>query len=108
MALPIEAPNINRSAILEFIQDGGAEAMSPLEILTWAIKNFGSSLSLSCSFGAPEGMSLLDMMHRIDPSARVFVLNTGRLPQATYDLIDRVRDRYDKKVEIIFPDDLTH
>ena len=31
------------------------------------------------------------------------MLDTGRLPQATYDLIDRVRDRYDKAVEVIFP-----
>jgi phosphoadenosine phosphosulfate reductase len=48
-------------------------------------------------------MVLLDMMHRIDPASRVFVLDTGRLPQATYDLIDRVRDRYDLPVEVLFP-----
>ena len=30
------------------------------------------------------------MMHRIEPASRVFVLDTGRLPQATYDLMDRV------------------
>jgi phosphoadenosine phosphosulfate reductase len=58
---------------------------------------------LSASFGAPEGMVLLDMMHRIEPDARVFVLDTGRLHPATHDLIDRVRDRYDKQVEVIFP-----
>jgi phosphoadenosine phosphosulfate reductase len=60
-------------------------------------------VALSCSFGAPEGLAVLDMMQRIDPSARVFVLDTGRLPQATYDLIDRVRDRYDAEVEVLFP-----
>ncbi len=31
------------------------------------------------------------------------MLDTGRLPQATYDLIDRVRDRYDKAIEVLFP-----
>jgi phosphoadenosine phosphosulfate reductase len=46
---------------------------------------------------------LLDMMHRIDPASRVFVIDTGRLPQATHDLIDRVRARYDKPVEVILP-----
>ncbi len=89
--------------VLRFIRSGAAESMSPQEILGWALKNFGSRISLSCSFGAPEGLALLDMMHRIDPDSRVFVLDTGRLPQATYDLIDRVRDRYDKPVEVIFP-----
>ncbi len=43
------------------------------------------------------------MMHRIDPRSRVFVLDTGRLPQATHDLIDRVRERYDKEVEVVLP-----
>ena len=90
--------------VLEYIQSGAAEFASAQEILTWGLEKFGDKIALSCSFGAPEGLVLLDMMHRIDPAARVFVLDTGRLPQATYDLIDRVRDRYDKRVEVIFPD----
>jgi phosphoadenosine phosphosulfate reductase len=90
--------------ILEFIESGAAESLSAHEILTWGIKNFEDKIVLSCSFGAPEGMILLDMMHRIDPASRVFVLDTGRLPQATFDLIDRVRYRYDKNVEVVFPE----
>ena len=89
--------------LLRFITSGEAEALGPQEILTWAIKNFHPGIALSCSFGAPEGLALLDMMHRIDPRSRVFVLDTGRLPQATYDLIDRVRERYDKEVEVLLP-----
>ena len=91
-------------AIAEAIRDGRAECWSPQEILTWGIKNFRPRIALSCSFGAPEGLVLLDMMQRIDPSSRVFVLDTGRLPQATHDLIDRVREHYDIPVEVIFPD----
>ena len=83
-------------AIRRFIESGQGEALDPQQLLTWAIKNFAPKIALSCSFGAPEGLVLLDMMHRIDPAARVFTLDTGRLPQATHDLIDRVRDRYDK------------
>ncbi len=97
---PKDRLNIN---VLEYIQSGVAESLSPQEILIWGLKNFGDKIALSCSFGAPEGLVLLDMMHRIDPASRVFVIDTGRLPQATYDLIDRVRDRYDKTVEVIFP-----
>jgi phosphoadenosine phosphosulfate reductase len=89
--------------VLDFIGSGQAESQSAQEILGWALKNFGQKVSLSCSFGAPEGLVLLDMAHRIDPTSRVFVIDTGRLPQATYDLIDRVRDRYDKRVEVLFP-----
>ena len=89
--------------VLRFVESGAAEPLSAQEILTWSIKNFQSRIALSCSFGAPEGLAVLDMMHRIDSSSRVFVLDTGRLPQATYDLIDRIRDRYDKRVEVILP-----
>jgi phosphoadenosine phosphosulfate reductase len=89
--------------ILRFIESGEAESLSAQEILTWSVKNFHPRLALACSFGAPEGLVLLDMMHRIDPASRVFAIDTGRLPQATHDLIDRVRARYDKRVEVIFP-----
>ncbi len=91
-------------AIRRFIESGQGEALDPQQLLSWALKSFAPKIALSCSFGAPEGLVLLDMMHRIDPAARVFVLDTGRLPQATYDLIDRVRDRYDKRVEVVFPE----
>jgi thioredoxin-dependent adenylylsulfate APS reductase len=86
------------------IAEGGLESLSAPEILAWGIKNFHPGIALSCSFGAPEGLVLLDMMHRIDPRSRVFVLDTGRLPQATYDLMDRVRDRYGKPIEVLFPE----
>jgi thioredoxin-dependent adenylylsulfate APS reductase len=89
--------------VLEQIRSGELERLSAEQVLSWAIERFHPRLALSASFGGPEGMALLDMMHRIEPASRVFVLDTGRLPQATYDLIDRVRDRYDKAVEIVFP-----
>jgi phosphoadenosine phosphosulfate reductase len=79
------------------------ETWTAEKILSWAIKKYHPRLALSASFGAPEGMALLDMMHRIEPTSRIYVLDTGRLHQATYDLIDRVRERYDKNVEVIFP-----
>ena len=98
MSAAVDGPRIQG-----FVESGEAERLSAQEILTWAIKNFRPRISLACGFGAPEGMALLDMMQRIDPESRVFVLDTGRLPQATYDLIDRVRDRYDVQVEVLFP-----
>lgn len=106
MAMPSGADHSKKrfgDEVLSFVSSGEAEGLSAQEILTWGIKNFAPRLALSCSFGAPEGLVLLDMMHRIDPRSRVFLLDTGRLPQATYDLVDRVRERYDKPVEIVFP-----
>jgi thioredoxin-dependent adenylylsulfate APS reductase len=44
------------------------------------------------------------MAASITPKVRVFSLDTGRLPQETYDLMDRVRNRYGIKIETLFPD----
>lgn len=74
------------------------------EVLRWGLDTFAPRIALSASFGSPEGMVLLDMMHGIDPSkTRVFTIDTGRLPQETYDLMDRVRTRYEVEVEVYFP-----
>ncbi len=79
------------------------EGATAEEILIWGIGNFHPRLALSASFGAPEGMVLFHMMHEIDAASRVFLIDTGRLPQETHDLVDRMRDRYDKPVEVVFP-----
>lgn len=106
MAAP--APNYPEksidSEVLRDIRGGRLERLPAREILTWAVENFHPHLALACSFGNPEGLVLLDLMQGIEPGARVFTLDTGRLPQATYDLIDRVRERYGKEVEVVFPE----
>lgn len=92
-----------KDEVLELIRADSLENASTEEILTWAVGKFHPRLTLSASFGAPEGMVLIDMLHKVDPATRVFVLDTGRLHSGTYDLIDRVRDRYDKQIEVVFP-----
>jgi thioredoxin-dependent adenylylsulfate APS reductase len=106
MAAPGPSPQVEKtpsSEVIEAIRSGELERLGAEEILGWAIRNFRPRLALACSFGAPEGLAILDMMHRIEACSRVFVLDTGRLPQSTYDLIDRVRERYGKTVEVVFP-----
>ncbi len=99
-----DSRNPASSDLLEQVRSGALESRDSSELLRWAIEKFHPRLALSCSFGDAEGMVLLDMMHRIEPASRVFVLDTGRMHQETYDLIDRVRDRYDKEVEVVLPD----
>jgi phosphoadenosine phosphosulfate reductase len=106
MALSAAPSLVQKSSTEEvnrLIRRGYMESWDAQEILTWALENFHPRLALSASFGAPEGMVLLDMMHKLDPTSRVFVLDTGRLAQATHDLVDRVRDHYGKQVEMLFP-----
>jgi thioredoxin-dependent adenylylsulfate APS reductase len=74
------------------------------DILRWGMDTFAPRIALSASFGSPEGMLLLHMMHGISPQrTRVFTIDTGRLHQATYELMDRVRNRYGITVEVYFP-----
>jgi thioredoxin-dependent adenylylsulfate APS reductase len=75
----------------------GAEA-----VIRWAIERFGPLVAISSSFQA-EGMVVVHMAHRIDPHVRVFTIDTGRLPQETYLLIDRVREKYGIAVEVYSP-----
>lgn len=92
------------SSILDEIRSGRLESLSAEEILIWGLGNFHPRMSLSCSFGNPEGLVLLHMLSRLEPSARVYMLDTGRLPQETHDLVDRVRDRYGVEVEVVMPE----
>ena len=73
------------------------------EIIAWAVESFGSKLALSTSF-QKGGMIVLDIALRLQPSLRVFTLDTGRLPEETYAMIEAVRRRYGISVEIVQPD----
>ena len=83
--------------------NGEFEGSSPREVLEWASRNLGSGVALATSFQV-QGMVLLDMLVGTDPRARIFTLDTGRLPSQTYELMDRVRERYGVNVEVLFPD----
>ena len=72
-------------------------------MLAWAIEKFGSSLAI-CSSLQAEGCALIDMAWRIDPAVRVFTIDTGRQPQETYELIDRIREKYGIGIEVFMPE----
>jgi phosphoadenosine phosphosulfate reductase len=76
---------------------------TPQELLAWALERWGSQVAICTSFQA-EGMAILDMAWRIDPEVRLFTVDTGRLPQETYDVMETVRQRYGIDVEVYFPD----
>lgn len=73
------------------------------ELLVWAIENFHPRLYIAWS-GQVEDMVLLDMAWRINPDVRVFAVDTGRLHEETYRLMQEVEDRYGVRVEVYFPD----
>jgi phosphoadenosine phosphosulfate reductase len=72
-------------------------------VLRWAVAEFGTSISLACSFGA-EDVVLLDQLVKIDSRAKIFVLDTGRLHEETYEVMERCRERYGIEFEVYNPD----
>ena len=93
-----------RVADTEFMALAGTlEDASARDVIEAAVDAFGDRVALCTSFQA-EGMIILDIAARIRPGLRVFTIDTGRLPQETYDLIDTVRDRYGVEVEVHHPD----
>lgn len=80
---------------------------TPQEMLEWALDRWHPSspgnIAICTSFQA-EGMALLDMAWRIQPEVRVFTVDTGRLPQETYDMMEQVRRQYGVEIEVCFPD----
>ncbi|MCL4435213.1 MAG: phosphoadenylyl-sulfate reductase [Thaumarchaeota archaeon] len=78
------------------------EEKSPQQVLEWALSEFHPKISLASSFGA-EDMVLTDMLRKMNPDARIFALETGRLHQETYDLMDKAREKYGD-FEIFYPD----
>ncbi len=71
-----------------------------------AVSTFGASLTIACSFGV-EDIVVLDAVataaHDRKDKPTVFLLDTGRLHQETFDLVERVRDRYGLPISVYAP-----
>jgi phosphoadenosine phosphosulfate reductase len=77
---------------------------APEEVLRWAYETY-PRIVIAASFQA-ESSVLIDMASRIRgrDDLNVVTLDTGRLPQATHDMVDRVRERYGIEVKVVAPD----
>ncbi len=78
--------------LTESIQARGEEfeSKSAQEILAWALAEFHPRIALAASFGA-EDVVVIDLLMKLNPKARVFTLDTGRLPAETYSLMEALR-----------------
>ena len=76
---------------------------TPQEILKWTFDNLHPRVAMASSFGA-EDVVIIDMMMKLNPKARIFTLDTGRLNQETYDVMDEIRNKYNTNIEVMFPD----
>lgn len=91
------------SVTAEQIQQLNETLKTPQEVLKWALDTLHPRLALASSFGA-EDVVVIDMMMKINPKSRIFTLDTGRLNQETYDVMDEIRNKYNTNIEVMFPD----
>lgn len=84
---------MNHSALIE----------STVGLLRQARDEHGDHLIYPCALGS-EGMVQIDLICKHVPGIRIMTLDTGRLPQSTYALIEKVRNHYGIGLEVMFPD----
>ena len=83
----------------------GIESFDATKILEWSLSTFGEKVSMASSFQCEESV-LIDMLYRIKGSGdfRIFTLDTGRLNEETYEVMEAMREKYGLKIESMFPD----
>jgi len=87
----------------EQVNNLNSKIKTTTDALQWVSDNLHPRVAKASSFGAEDAV-IIDIMHKINPKFRFFTLDTGRLPQETYDIMDIVRKKYNITIEVLFPD----
>ena len=74
----------------------------PQEILRKAFELFGDSAAIS--FSGAEDVALIAMCHEEGITLPVFTLDTGRLHPETHELLEKVREKYGVRLEVLSPE----
>lgn len=85
------------------VDDLNSKIHTAKDALQWASDTLHPKVGMASSFGAEDSV-VMDMMMSINSDFRFFTLDTGRLPQATHDVVDAARKRYRMRLNVVFPD----
>jgi phosphoadenosine phosphosulfate reductase len=69
------------------------------ELLEYMVERFHPRLYVACSF-QKEASVILDMLVKIEPEARFFVLDTGVLFKQTYETWKTIEERYGVEIDV--------
>lgn len=95
-------PSVNDNGQMQVAQvQSLAESWSPQHVLSWAFHTFGGNVAISSAFGA-EGMVLIDMASRTKKDFRLFTIDTEFLFPETYNLMDRIEEKYGITIERVY------
>lgn len=79
------------------------ENAGPAEILSWGFKSFGTDMVLGTGFGS-SGVLLIHFLHEHGIDIPVFYLDTNLLFDSTYELKDKIEERYRIGITRVTPD----
>ena len=78
------------------------KAAATRERLAAAVREHGKVV-YSNSLGA-EAMVLTDIIWSHVPEIDIFSIDTGRLPEETYELLEKLQRRYKRNIRVVYPD----
>ncbi len=110
----IELNKVTKSLVLDKKESNMSEEMiKELELATTSMdmvatlkflsEKYNGKIAFSTSLGQ-EDQVLTDAIFKNDLPIRVFTLDTGRLFQESYELLDLTRAKYKKPIEVFFPE----
>jgi len=86
------------------------EKMDSFSVIRWALEEFKDKVTLASSFNV-EDIIIIDIMVKEAEALgmekeklRIFTIDTGRLHEETYKVIEKVISKYGIKIDFYFPD----
>ena len=79
-----------------------SESKSAEQLIQWSMDQYGLKAGLACSFGM-EDMILIDIIAKLKGPITIFTLDTGRLHEETYEVMEKVRSHYGLEIKTYFP-----
>ncbi len=79
------------------------EKSNTIDVLNWALDTFHPNIAFACSFGA-EDVALVDMLVKVRKDAKIFYLDTELFFKETYEVRDKLIEKYGIKPIRYAPD----
>lgn len=82
------------------------ESLTAQQLIEYALKTYKDKVAIASSFSA-EDVVLIDIAVKVGSEVgitpRIFTLDTGRLNQETYEVMDKIKEKYQIDIEVYFP-----
>jgi phosphoadenosine phosphosulfate reductase len=101
LVLDKKESNMNEDLIQEL--ELTTSKLNLADSMKYLSEKFADKIAFSTSLGQ-EDQVITDMIFKNNLAIRVFTLDTGRLFQESYELLDLTRAKYKKPIEVFFPE----